>query len=66
MPAQSLENIADVWGEEVASIGYFSRQRVNNSSKDTFEGEEHIKWLVVANGKILMNKVKNWYDANIP
>jgi hypothetical protein len=66
MPAQILENMADIWGENVANIGYFSRQRVKNSSKDTFEGEGHLKWLVVANGKILMEQVKNWYDANIP
>lgn len=66
MPNQILINMADLWGENAANIGYFSRQRDKNSSKDTLEGEEHLKWLVVANGKILMEKVKNWYDANIP
>lgn len=66
MPAQSLENIADVWGEEFATKGYFSLQRLINISKNTDEAEEHLKWLVVANGIILMKKVKNWYDANIP
>ena len=27
--------------------------------------ESHIRWLITANGKILMDKVKEWYDKDI-
>jgi hypothetical protein len=67
MPDQVLENMADVWGDDVESKGYFSEKLLAiTSNKSFYDQEEYLKWLVVANGKILMNKIRMWYDVNIP
>jgi hypothetical protein len=51
--------------------GYFRRQAdtLINKNDGTLAGrlavETHIQWLITANGKILMQKVKDWYDNDI-
>ena len=66
MPLYQLDYIADAWADSVASTGYFTSQRMSNRARSDFDADEHLKWLVAANGKILMEKVKNWYDKDIP
>lgn len=71
MPLHQLDNIADTWAECVATMtptnqpNYFQSQRMRNRSKTDSEADEHIRWLITANGKILMEKVKQWYDNDI-
>ena len=71
MPIHQLDNIADTWAECVATMtptnqpNYFQSQRMRNRSKTDSEADEHIRWLITANGKILMEKVKQWYDNDI-
>ena len=81
MPLYMLDDIIETWvdsispgyvgrhwiGERPTSPGnYFTRQRILNHSKRPLEADEHLEWLVTANCKILMEKVKNWYDNDIP
>ena len=60
----TLEAMADNWSNRVWNTGYFHRQRILNNTKPTpDESERHLEWLVRENAKILMKKVKNWYDV---
>ena len=77
LPLYQLDGIVEGWAEYVATptaqegTGYFRRQAVTLVSKNdgTLAGrvavENHIRWLITANGKILMQKVKDWYDKDI-
>ena len=72
MPLHQLDGIAEMWAEQVAADGppppipnYFRRQVVLNRSKNADDAEAHMRWLITANGKILMEKVKQWYDNDI-
>jgi hypothetical protein len=77
MPLYQLEGIAAGWAEYVTmptaqeGTGYFRRQAdtLINKNDGTLAGrlavETHIQWLITANGKILMQKVKDWYDNDI-
>ena len=71
MPIYQIDHIADSWAEAVASPtptdsnNYFRRQSILNRSKTLSQSEAHIRWLITANGKILMQKVKDWYDTDI-
>ena len=70
LPLYTLDYIAESWANSVSVNhptldNYFTRQRISNRSKTDAEADEHLKWLVTANGKILMKKVKEWYDKDI-
>jgi len=70
MPLYQIDSIAEMWADSVATwtptnSNYFKRQLLVNRSKNDAQAEEHIRWLITANGKILMEKVKNWYDNDI-
>ena len=71
IPLYAIDAIAEAWADTVAvntptHNNYFERQLLVNRSKNDIEAEQHIRWLITANGKILMEKVKNWYDKDIP
>ena len=71
IPLYAIDAIAEAWADTVAlntptHNNYFKRQLQVNRSKNDIEAEQHIRWLITANGKILMEKVKNWYDKDIP
>ena len=74
MPLHQLDGIAEMWADQVAWTAngraepipnYFRRQVVLNRSKNDDDAEAHMRWLITANGKILMEKVKQWYDNDI-
>lgn len=70
MPLYQLDGIAEMWADSVeldtpSHSNYFRRQVIINRSKNHLEAEAHIRWLITANGKILMEKVKQWYDNDI-
>jgi hypothetical protein len=69
LPLYSLEAMADQWASEQyeggAPSGYFQNQRKINLQRSEGGGIEHLRWLVKENGKILMAKVKDWYDKDI-
>ena len=69
LPIYSLEAMADQWASEEyaggAPPGYFKNQRKINLERTESGGVEHLRWLVRENGKILMTKVKDWYDKDI-
>ena len=77
MPLYQLDGIAETWAEYLTTpnaqedTGYFRRHAVTliNKNDGTLAGrqavETHIRWLITANGKILMQKVKDWYDNDI-
>ncbi len=70
MPLYQIDHIIDRWADYVARdthnhVNYFKRQHFINRTKTDAESEEHIRWLITANGKILMEKVKEWYDNDI-
>tara|TARA_Y100001937_G_scaffold115719_1_gene166856 strand:- start:458 stop:1090 length:633 start_codon:yes stop_codon:yes gene_type:complete len=71
IPLYAIDAIAEAWADTVSinsptHRNYFKRQLQVNRSKNDIEAEQHIRWLITANGKILMEKVKNWYDKDIP
>ena len=71
MPLYAIDALAEAWADSVAHdtpthTNYFKRQLLLNRSKNDIYAEDHIRWLITANGKILMEKVKNWYDKDIP
>ena len=71
MPLDTIHAIAEAWADSAAHdspnhTNYFKSQLLLNRSKNDIYAEEHIRWLITANGKILMEKVKNWYDKDIP
>tara|TARA_Y100000389_G_C17462626_1_gene522991 strand:- start:1266 stop:1874 length:609 start_codon:yes stop_codon:yes gene_type:complete len=69
LPIELLATIADQWasGEYQGSVpqDYFENQRMINLNRTEGGGVEHLRWLVRENGKILMKKVKDWYDKDI-
>jgi len=70
MPLYQLDGIAEMWADSVeldtpSHSNYFRRQVIINRSKNHLEAEAHIRWLITANGRILMEKVKQWYDNDI-
>lgn len=70
MPQYQLDGIAEMWAVEAeidtpAHPNYFRRQMLRNRSKNHVDAEAHIRWLITANGKILMDRVKQWYDKDI-
>jgi len=70
MPLHQLNGIAEMWAVEAeldtpTHPNYFRRQLLRNRSKNYVDAEAHIRWLITANGKILMEKVKQWYDNDI-
>ena len=70
MPRYQLDGIAEMWAVEAeidtpAHPNYFRRQMLRNRSKNHVDAEAHIRWLITANGKILMDRVKQWYDKDI-
>jgi len=69
LPVELLETIADQWASEEypwsAPQDYFKNQRMINLNRTEGGGVEHLRWLVRENGKILMKKVKDWYDKDI-
>tara|TARA_B100000795_G_scaffold101959_1_gene75142 strand:+ start:182 stop:805 length:624 start_codon:yes stop_codon:yes gene_type:complete len=76
MPLYQIDGIVEMWAESVGGdtpthSNYFRRQTVLLLDKNdgTLAGraavESHIRWLITANGKILMDKVKEWYDNDI-
>lgn len=66
LPLESVDAMADNWSNYTRNIGYFAdhlsrnRERFNENPA---AAEGHIEWLVRENGKILMRKVKAWYDS---
>ncbi len=69
LPIELLATIADQWasGEYQGSVpqDYFEKQRMINLNRTEGGGVEHLRWLVRENGKILMKRVKDWYDKDI-
>ena len=69
LPIYSLEAMADQWASEEYAGGappdYFKNQRKINLERTEGGGVEHLRWLVRENAKILMTKVKDWYDKDI-
>lgn len=76
MSLYQIDSIVDSWAQAVAMdtpthSNYFRQQRILNHSKNDgtdrgfAEADAHIRWLITANGKILMEKVKRWYDNDI-
>ena len=69
LPIYSLEAMADQWASEEYAGGaprdYFKKQRKINLERTEGGGVEHLRWLVRENAKILMTKVKDWYDKDI-
>ena len=79
MPLYQIDGIVEMWAESVGGgtpthpthSNYFRRQTVLLLDKNdgTLAGrvavESHIRWLITSNGKILMDKVKEWYDNDI-
>ena len=71
MQLYQLDAIAELWAEQVSTTtpsyeNYFLRQRRRlwGMSSD-IQAEQHLRWLITENGKILMRKVKDWYDNDI-
>jgi len=71
MQLYQLDAIAEMWAEDVSTTtpsyeNYFLRQRRRlwGMSSD-IQAEQHLRWLITENGKILMRKVKDWYDNDI-
>jgi len=69
LPVELLSTMADQWASEQYARGaptdYFKKQREVNLQRTEGGGVEHLRWLVRENGKILMKKVKDWYDKDI-
>jgi hypothetical protein len=69
LPVELLGTIADQWAsgeyQWSAPQDYFEKQRMINLNRTEGGGVEHLRWLVRENGKILMKKVKDWYDKDI-
>ena len=65
LPLYQLDFIADSWADSVQHQdgGYFKQQTLNLLHRDN--PDELLKFLIRENAKILMRKVKNWYDADI-
>ena len=66
LPLYQLDSIAETWADLCLTREYTSRQRgmLLNMQSDVQE-DAFIKCLVTANAKVLMEKVKNWYDKDI-
>ena len=79
MSLYQIDAISELWGDSVERVtpnhaNYFKHQLKCIKAKlqtgvREIDGdkaaEQHIRWLITANGKILMEKVKNWYDKDI-
>jgi hypothetical protein len=64
MPVAISDAIADQWAAHHGDDGYFALVEQNVNQKE--EGEERqtfLKWCVRENGKVLMRRVADWYDA---
>ena len=71
MSLDAIDALAEEWADSVAlntptHSNYFKRQVHALKMGNYIQAEQHIRWLITANGKILMEKVKNWYDKDIP
>ena len=71
MPLDTIHAIAEAWGDSVQRdtpnhSNYFRQQLLElELSASEIETERRIRWLILENGKILMEKVKRWYDKDI-
>ena len=72
MPLYQIDAIAQAWADSVQNdtpnhSNYFRQQRLmmRDLSDNPLLIEQRIRWLITANGKILMEKVKEWYDKDI-
>lgn len=69
MPLNVLDHMAESWANSISfhptNPNYFTRQRMAIRALPNNEADKHVKWLVTENGKILMEKVKEWYDKDI-
>ena len=71
MPLETIHAIAEAWGDSVQRdtpnhSNYFRRQQLElELCASEIETERRIRWLILENGKILMEKVKRWYDKDI-
>ena len=66
LPEEGIEAIADTWAMQTRTSGYFANHlRINRTRFITApaSAEDHLEWIVRENGKILMRKIKGWYDA---
>jgi len=72
LPEEGIEAIAETWAMQTRTSGYFAEHlRINRTRFTNVLGrpasaagaEEHLEWLVRENGKILMRKIKSWYDT---
>lgn len=66
MPIHHIDIMAEQWADSMASSDCLTSQRVFNHSLRGGEADVHLMYFVVANAKILMQKVKRWYDQEIP
>ena len=63
MPQYQLEYIADLWANMNLTRDYL--EGFHNGTETEARKVERLKHMVTANGKILMKKVKDWYDNDI-
>ena len=66
MPIHHIDIMVEQWADSMASSDCLTSQRVFNHSLRGGEADLHLMFFVVANAKILMQKVKRWYDQEIP
>ena len=66
LPLYMLDSMSETWADLCLTREYTARQRRRLlGMQSNVQADEYIKWLVTANAKILMEKVKNWYDKDI-
>ena len=76
MPIYQIDALVEMWAQSVevntpTHSNYFRKHTAVLLDKNDgtlagrVEVESHIRWLITANGKILMDKVKEWYDKDI-
>jgi|TARA_B110000259_G_scaffold177075_1_gene213819 hypothetical protein len=73
IPLYQIDYMTEMWANTTTNNqdNYFRRHTAILLDKDdgTLDGraaaEARLRWLITENGKILMGKVKNWYDNDI-
>ena len=66
LPDEGIDAIAENWSMHTRATGYFAEHLETNRarfSSNKTAAEDHLEWLVRENGKILMRKIKGWYDT---
>lgn len=65
IPAEVRDAMANHWSNCTRNQGYFKMMEERMHTKPTIHArQKFLEWLVRENGKILMQKVSQWYDAD--